>query len=88
MRLTLLSTTRNPAEEGTYEPGRLHYHMFLRESSYNLGLVSLMALELKQRLENGLDIVLPIESLMKDPSLAELSAMLLALMETSSLQAR
>ena len=51
-----------------------------RESLYNLGLDSLMALELKQRLENGLGIALPLESLMQNPSLAELSAGLLALL--------
>jgi len=49
-----------------------------QESLYNLGLDSLMALELKQRLENGLGIELPIESLMQDPSLLDLSVKLLA----------
>jgi hypothetical protein len=44
-----------------------------------------MMLELKQRLENGLGIVLPIESLMQDPNLTKLSAGLLTLLETSSL---
>jgi phthiocerol/phenolphthiocerol synthesis type-I polyketide synthase D len=56
-----------------------------QESLYNLGLDSLMALELKQRLENGLGITLPIESLMQDPSLTRLSDQLLTLVETSSL---
>jgi NADPH:quinone reductase-like Zn-dependent oxidoreductase/NADP-dependent 3-hydroxy acid dehydrogenase YdfG/acyl carrier protein len=55
-----------------------------QESLYNLGLDSLMALELKQRLENGLGIALPIESLMQDPSLTNLSTRLLAVMEISS----
>jgi acyl carrier protein len=55
-----------------------------QESLYNLGLDSLMALELKQRIENGLGIALPIESLMQDPSLTRLSAHLLALVEMSS----
>ncbi len=55
-----------------------------QESLYNLGLDSLMALELKQRLENGLGIALPIASLMQDPSLNKLSVQLLALMETAS----
>lgn len=59
-----------------------------QESLHNLGLDSLMALELKQRLENSLSIELPIESLMQDPSLTQLSAQLLALLETSSSQAR
>ena len=49
----------------------------------NLGFDSLMSLELKQRLENGLGIELPIESLMRDPSLVDLSAQLLAQLETS-----
>jgi len=56
-----------------------------QESLHNLGLDSLMALELKQRLENGLGIELPIESLMQDPSLTKLSTRLLALLGTSSL---
>jgi phthiocerol/phenolphthiocerol synthesis type-I polyketide synthase D len=59
-----------------------------QESLNNLGFDSLMVLELKQRLENGLGIVLPIESLMQDPSLADLSVKLLALSETSASQAR
>ena len=49
----------------------------------NLGFDSLMSLELKQRLENSLDIDLPIESLMQDPSLSDLSAKLLSLLEAS-----
>jgi len=59
-----------------------------QESLNNLGFDSLMVLELKQRLENGLGIALPIESLMQDPSLADLSVKLLALLETSASQAR
>ena len=55
-----------------------------QESLQNLGLDSLMALELKQRLENGLGIELPVESLIQEPSLAKLSARLLVLLETSS----
>jgi NADPH:quinone reductase-like Zn-dependent oxidoreductase/acyl carrier protein len=54
-----------------------------QDSLNNLGLDSLMALELKQRLENSLDIELPIESLMQDPSLSDLSAKLLSLLEAS-----
>jgi len=50
----------------------------------NLGFDSLMRLELKQRLENGLGIELPIESLLQDPSIINLSALLLTLLETSS----
>ncbi|HEX6478464.1 MAG TPA: acyl carrier protein [Ktedonobacteraceae bacterium] len=46
--------------------------------------LSLMALELKQRLENGLGIELPIESLMQDPNLTNLSTWLLTLLEASS----
>lgn len=55
-----------------------------QESLNNLGLDSLMLLELKQRLENGLDIQLPIESLVQDPNLIDLSVRLLALLESSS----
>jgi phthiocerol/phenolphthiocerol synthesis type-I polyketide synthase C len=55
-----------------------------QESLNNLGLDSLMTLELKQRLENGLGIALPLESLMQDPSLMKLSAGLLTLLEVSS----
>ncbi|GAC1343814.1 MAG: type I polyketide synthase [Ktedonobacteraceae bacterium] len=54
-----------------------------RESLNNLGLDSLMVLELKQRLETDLGIELPIDSLMQYPSLTDLSAQLLARMETS-----
>jgi acyl carrier protein len=54
-----------------------------QESLNNLGLDSLMVLELKQRLETGLGIELPIESLMRYPSLVDLSAKLLAQLETS-----
>jgi len=50
----------------------------------NLGFDSLMSLELKQRLENGPGIELPIESLLQDPSIINLSALLLTLLETSS----
>jgi phthiocerol/phenolphthiocerol synthesis type-I polyketide synthase C len=49
-----------------------------QESFNNLGLDSLMALELRQRLENGLGIELSIESLVQDPNLIDLSARLLA----------
>ena len=59
-----------------------------QESLNNLGLDSLMVLELKQRLENGLGIELPIEGLMQDPSIMNLSALLLTLLETSSPQVR
>ena len=59
-----------------------------QESLSNLGLDSLMNLELKQRLENGLGIELPIESLMQDPSIMNLSALLLTLLETSSPQVK
>jgi acyl carrier protein len=59
-----------------------------QESLNNLGLDSLMVLELKQRLENGLGIELSIESLIRDPSLESLSAQLSALLETSSSRAR
>ncbi len=59
-----------------------------QESFNNLGLDSLMVLELKQRLENALGIELSIESLIRDPSLKSLSAQLLALLETSSSRAR
>jgi acyl carrier protein len=59
-----------------------------QESLNNLGLDSLMLLELKQRLENGLGIQLPMESLMQDPNLADLSVKLLALLGSSSSQAR
>ena len=55
-----------------------------QESLHNLGLDSLMALELKQRLENGLGIELPIESLMQNPNLMNLSTRLLTLLEASS----
>jgi acyl transferase domain-containing protein/acyl carrier protein len=55
-----------------------------QESLQNLGLDSLMALELKQRLENGLGIELPIESLMQNPNLTNLSTRLLTLLEASS----
>jgi len=55
-----------------------------QESLNNLGLDSLMALELKQRLENGLGIELPIESMMQDPNLIDLSVKLLARLGTSS----
>jgi acyl carrier protein len=54
-----------------------------QESLNNLGLDSLMVLELKQRLETGLDIELPIDSLMQYPSLVDLSAQLLSRLETS-----
>jgi myxalamid-type polyketide synthase MxaE and MxaD len=54
-----------------------------KESFNNLGLDSLMVLELKQRLETDLGIELPIDSLMQYPSLVDLSAQLLAQMETS-----
>jgi NADPH:quinone reductase-like Zn-dependent oxidoreductase/acyl carrier protein len=59
-----------------------------QESLHNLGLDSLMALELKQRLENGLDIELPIESLMQDPNLTDLSARMLDLLETATSQVK
>ena len=54
-----------------------------QDSLNSLGLDSLMTLELKQRLENDLDIDLPLESLAQDPSLLDLSAKLLALLGTS-----
>jgi len=54
----------------------------------NPGFDSLMSLELKQRLENGLGIELPIESLLQDPSIINLSALLLTLLETSSPQVK
>ena len=54
----------------------------------NLGLDSLMLLELRQRLENGLGIELPMESLMQDPNLSDLSLKLLVLLETSASQVR
>jgi phthiocerol/phenolphthiocerol synthesis type-I polyketide synthase C len=57
-----------------------------RESLYNLGLDSLMVLELRQRLENGLGIALPMESLIQDPNLTDLSARLLDLLETPASQ--
>jgi phthiocerol/phenolphthiocerol synthesis type-I polyketide synthase C len=59
-----------------------------QESLNNLGLDSLMVLELRQRLDNSLGIELSIESLIRDPSLKSLSAQLLALLETSSSRAR
>jgi hypothetical protein len=40
-----------------------------------------MTLELKQRIENSLGIELPLESLMQDPSLTNLSTRLLSLLE-------
>ena len=54
----------------------------------NLGFDSLMLLELRQRLENGLGIELPMESLMQDPNLSDLSTKLLVLLETSFSQVR
>jgi acyl carrier protein len=59
-----------------------------RESLYNLGFDSLMVLELRQRLENGLGITLPMESLIQDPNLTDLSARLLDLLETSASQVK
>jgi len=53
-----------------------------QESLNNLGLDSLMALELKQRLENGLGIELSMESLMQDPNLIDLSNKVLARLGT------
>ncbi|TMF52805.1 MAG: hypothetical protein E6I32_00025 [Chloroflexi bacterium] len=50
----------------------------------NLGLDSLMLLELRQRLENGLGIELPMESLIQDPNLSDLSVKLLAILESSA----
>ena len=55
-----------------------------QESLNNLGFDSLMILELKQRLEIGLDIELPLESLTHDPNLFDLSAKLLVLLQHSS----
>jgi NADPH:quinone reductase-like Zn-dependent oxidoreductase/acyl carrier protein len=49
-----------------------------QEPLNNLGLDSLMMLELRQRLENGLGIELSIESLIQDPNLIDLSVKLLA----------
>ena len=54
----------------------------------NLGLDSLMLLELRQRLENGLGIELPMESLMQDPNLSDLSTKLLVLLESSASRVR
>jgi phthiocerol/phenolphthiocerol synthesis type-I polyketide synthase C len=55
-----------------------------QESLNNLGLDSLMVLELRQRLDNGLGVELSMESLMQDPNLIDLSVKLLARLGTSS----
>jgi acyl carrier protein len=59
-----------------------------QESFNNLGLDSLMTLELKQRLENGLGIELSMESFIQDPNLVDLSARLLAQFGASSSRVR
>jgi NADPH:quinone reductase-like Zn-dependent oxidoreductase/acyl carrier protein len=59
-----------------------------RESLYNLGFDSLMVLELRQRLENGLGITLPMESLIQDPNLTDLSVRLLDLLDISASQVK
>src|SRR5260370_22654234 len=56
-----------------------------QESLNNLGFDSLMILQLKQSLELGLAIELPLESLTHDPNLFDLSAKLLLLLQHSSL---
>jgi myxalamid-type polyketide synthase MxaC len=55
-----------------------------QESLNNLGLDSLMVLELRQRLDNGLGVELSMDSLMQDPNLIDLSVKLLARLGTSS----